>query len=203
MTTAKLALDENIRFTRYAQIINGAIALLAVPFGIWILLSPERRVDPAWVFWLIWPMATLHTVEEYIFPGGFMAWFNRVAFNSPDPNQPLSPRRAFMIDAMTGVFIPPIIALAGSQFLPLVFVFASLLWWNAYWHILETIKTGSYFPGTVTALLVYVPGLSYVAYFYLSNGLISPLALAIALLVGLLANAAFYAQTRRWMHKNV
>lgn len=199
MTTANLTLDTHLRYTRYTQWLNGSIAVLATSLGLWILFSPERRVDPQWVFWLIWMMATLHTVEEYIFPGHFVAWFNQNAFGSRDPNAPLSPQRAFQTDAVTGIFIPPILVLAGTYFLPLVFFFVGLLWWNAYFHISETVKTGKYFPGFITSLLLYVPGLSYVVYFYLSRGLVSPWALAVVFALSLGGTALFFKTVRGWL----
>lgn len=199
MTTAQLTQNEHARFTRYTQWLNGSIAAIAIPFGIWILLSPERRSDPNWLYWLSWSMATLHTVEEYIFPGGFTTWFNRYAMNSANPNAPLSPRRAFGVDAVMGLLIPPLVAVVGLRFLPLLFVLMSVLWFNAYFHLSETIKLGRYSPGVITATMVFIPGLSYMAYFYVSQGLISPLALAAAASLGLLGNVGFYVNVRRWM----
>lgn len=199
MTIANLTLDTHLRYTRYTQWLNGTIAVLAIALGVWILLDPSRRTDPQWVFWLIWMMATTHTIEEYIFPGNFVAWFNRYAFGSRDPNLPLSPQRAFQTDAVTGIFIPPILAFAGVYFLPLVFFFVGLLWWNAYFHITETIKSGRYFPGFITALLIYVPGLSYIVYFYLTRGLISPLELSLGFALSLGFTALFFMTVRGWM----
>lgn len=200
MTTLNLKIAEHKQYLRYAQILNGLGAIVAIAVGLWILSSPERRVDPLWVFWLIWPLATLHTIEEYIFPGGFLNYFNRVAFSSPDSYLPLSAKRAFITDAVTGIFNPLLLILLSKVYFPAVFIFVFLLWVNAYFHISETIKTGKYFPGVITALLLYVPGLSYVTYFYVSRGLVTPLELGIAFVVGLGGTAAFFSQVRGWQH---
>lgn len=201
MTTINLKLAENKRYLRYAQIINTIGAIVAIAVGLWIVVSPERRADPAWVFWLVWPMATLHTIEEYIFPGGFLTYFNRVAFNSPDTYLPLSAKHAFQTDALTGIFNPILIIIFSQVYFPLIFIFVFLLWVNAYFHITETIKTGRYFPGTVTALLLYVPGLSYVVYFYLSRGLVSPLELTLAFFGGVGLTAVFFSKVRGWQRE--
>lgn len=203
MTTANLPLEENKRYLHYAQIINAIGAIIAITVGIWIVISPERRGDPAWVFWLMWPLATLHTIEEYIFPGGFLNYFNRVAFNSPDTYWPLSAKHAFQTDAVTGIFNPILLVIFSNLYFPLVFAFVFLLWINAYFHITETIKTGKYFPGVITAVLLYVPGLSYVTYFYASRGLISPLELGLTFLAGVALTAAFFSQVRRWQKTTV
>lgn len=203
MTTANITYNEplhseNRRYLRYAQFLNGAIAILATAVGLWILISPERRIDPAWLFWLIWPMATLHTVEEYIFPGGFLTYFNKVAFQSVDAFRPLSAKRAFQTDALTGVFNPILILIISQVYFPLIFVFVFLLWFNAYFHITETIKSGKYFPGVLTAIILYVPGFSYIIYFYLSRGLVSPFELGLTFLGGLGLTAIFFSKVRDW-----
>lgn len=202
MTTPNLLQDENQRYLHYVQVLNGAIAVIALLVGIWILISPERRIDPSWVYWLIWPIATLHTVEEYIFPGGFLTYFNQVTFNSPNRYLPLSAKRAFLTDALAGIFNPILIMILGQVFFPLIFIFVFLLWMNAHFHITETIKTGKYFPGTITALVLYVPGFSYIIYFYLSRDLVSPLALSLTFLVGIALTAVFFSKVRGW-HRQI
>lgn len=201
MSTLSIRSTETQRYLRYGQLLNGGFAVLATALGIWILVSPDRRTDPNWLYWLVLTMATLHTVEEYIIPGGFMAWFNQVVFRSPKPDYPLTAKRAFMTDGIAAAMTAPVLVLVGSQFLPLVFVFAMLRWINGYFHIAETIKTGKYSPGVLTVLLLETPGLLYITQFYLSRGLITPLALALAFAIALGLTAIFFRQVRVWMRE--
>ena len=194
--------SENRRYLRYTQLLNGIAAIGATFLGAWILVSPERRNDPLWLFWLVLTMATLHTQEEYLFPGGFLTWFNTVAFGSKDPNSPLSPKRAFQTDGVAAIIIMSILFFLGSRMLPIVFVLASILWANAFFHIIETIKQGRYSPGVITSLLLYLPGIAYLTYFYVSRGLLSPPQLAIAFAVGLALHAGFFMQVRGWLRQD-
>lgn len=191
--------DEDRRYLRYTQILNGIPAVGTTLLAIWILLSPERRSDPEWLFWLLLTMATIHTQEEYLFPSGFVAWFNVVAFGSKNPRSPLSAKRAFYTDGLAAIVVMFILLVFGRRFPPVVFVFAGLLFVNAFFHILETLKTGKYSPGVVTAVLLFLPGIPALAYFYLERDLVSPLGLLAALGVGLLMHAAFFRQVRGWI----
>jgi hypothetical protein len=191
--------SENRRYLRYTQLLNGSAAIAATLLGAWILISPERRNDPAWVYWLMWTMATLHTQEEYLFPGGFVTWFNTVAFGSKDPNFPLSAKRAFQTDGVAAIFVMFIFIILGKRFLPVVFIFVAVAFVNGFFHIIETIKQGRYSPGFVTSLLLYLPGIPALTYFYFSRGLLSPLEIGLAFALGLALHAGFFGQVRGWL----
>ncbi len=186
------------RYTRATQWLNGGGAVLAIALGVFILIDPVRRTSPDWLFWLIWPMATLHTVEEYIFPGGFLRYFNGVAWGSSDPHGPLTARRAFLTDAVAGVINPIVLLGMSLVYLPAVWFFYSVLWINGFFHLTETIKTGRYFPGAITGTLLYLPGFTAITYFYVQRGIISGLDLAVTFALALVFTAGFFYQVRRW-----
>ncbi len=204
MTVRTYPVDEqNQRYLRYTQIMNGAIALFSVVLAIWILMDPTRRTDPDWVFWLIMTIGLLHTVEEYIFPGGFVPWFNLTVCHSSDAFLPLSARRAFVTDGTAAIFALPIMFMVSVGILPVwtAFFMAMALYVNAFLHLGEWIKTARYSPGSLTALLLIIPGYSWLLYFYLSHNIITPLHIAIAFLAGILLNAMFYHFLRKWMNE--
>lgn len=196
--TASHSVEDHRRYLRATQWLNGSSAVVAVALGVFILIDPVRRTSPDWVFWLIWPMATLHTVEEYIFPGGFLTYFNRVAWGSSDPYGPLTARRAFYTDAIAGVLNPIALLAMSVVYLPAVWFFYSVLWINGFFHIGETIKTGRYFPGAITSGLLYLPGFTAITYFYVSRGIISGADLIVAFVLGLGFTAVFFYLIRRW-----
>jgi hypothetical protein len=200
MTTAVLpySVADYRRHTRATQWLNGAGAAVAIALGIFILIDPARRTDPDWVFWLVWPIAALHTIEEYIWPGGFLKYFNAIAWRSPDPYGPLTARRAFLTDAVAGVFNPVAIVALSVVYLPAIWFFINVLLINGFFHITETLKTGRYFPGAVTGALLYIPGFTAITVFYVDRGLVSPVDLAGTFALALAFTAGFFALVRWW-----
>jgi hypothetical protein len=196
--TPVYSVDDYRRYTRATQWLNGAGAVLAIALGIFILMDPVRRTDPDWVFWLVWPMATLHTIEEYIWPGGFLRYFNGVAWGSKDPHGPLTARRAFWTDAVAGVANPIVVLVMSIVYLPAVWFFVAVLLTNGFFHLCETLKTGRYFPGAITGAVLYIPGFTAITYFYVERGLVSGWDLAVTFALGLAFTAGFFYQVRRW-----
>ncbi|MCA9903979.1 MAG: HXXEE domain-containing protein [Anaerolineae bacterium] len=192
--------DHNRLYLRYTQLMNGSLALFAVFVAVWILIDPTRRSDPDYVFWLVMAIGLLHTVEEYILPGGFVPWFNLTVCRSSEAFLPLSARRAFLTDGTAALFALPIMFLISAGILPVwaAFFIAMALYVNAFLHIGEWIKTARYSPGMLTSLLLIIPGYTWIFSFYLSRALVSPLHIAIAFVVGILMNAVFYAFLRKW-----
>lgn len=71
-----------------------------------------------------------------------------------------------------------------------VFAFFALLvgpavWWNAWFHLGATVRSGVYCPGAVTGALLYLPLGAWLAGRALAEGLVGPGALALALAVAL------------------
>lgn len=197
------SVDDYRRYTRATQWLNGFGAIIAIALGVFIIIDPVRRTSPDWIFWLIWPMATLHTIEEYIVPGGFLRYFNGVAWRSPSPFGPLTARRAFWTDAVAGLFNPVAVLVMSIVYLPAVWFFVSVLFINGFFHMAETLKTGRYFPGAITSALLYVPGFTAITYFYVSRGLVSGLDLAVSFAFALAFTATFFYQVRRWQRADV
>lgn len=193
------ASDEAIRRdTLYTQLLNGIPAAGLTLFGIWIVTDPVRRSSPDWVFWFLLVAASWHTVEEYIWPGGFVRWFNSMPFGSSDPDSPLSAHKALVIDgfAILGVMS---LFLAFGRTMPVVtFLFGGLIFVNAFFHLIETIKTGRYSPGVVTGTLCIIPVVAWLAYFYANLGIVQPWLLGIMFLLGIALHALFFAYVRRW-----
>jgi hypothetical protein len=185
-------------FLRRIRLLNGGLAVAACALGLVILADPGRRGDPAWVFWLVWPMAALHTVEEHVWPGRFLAWIKTRALGSASPFGPLTARRAFRVDALAGLVNPPVILVPSQIWLPGIWVFIGLLAINGAFHLSETLRTGQYFPGVATAVLLYAPGLAGVTGFYLARVLVAPWEVGLGFLLALAATWAFFARLRRW-----
>jgi hypothetical protein len=106
-----------------------------------------------WIFWAIAAAGALHIVEEHAWPGGFLQALQRV-------NPWLAPGAtagfAVVINSLF-MLLCVVCALVGSSWLVFTLSAASLVFWNALLHVGSTIKLRHYMPGTVTALVLYVP----------------------------------------------
>lgn len=195
---SRYPVDDYHRYTRWTQWLNGTGAVIALALGVFILIDPVRRTSPDWVFWLVWPIATLHTIEEYVWPGGFLRYFNGVAWGSRDPHGPLTARRAFLTDAVAGAINPIVILLLSLVHLPAVWFFIAVLLINGFFHLTESLKTGRYFPGAITGAVLYVPAFTAITYFYVQRGLVSGLDLMVTFLLAVVFTGAFFYSVRRW-----
>lgn len=191
------------RYTRATKYLNAFGALLAIGLGVFILIDPVRRTSVDWVFWLIWPIAALHTVEEYVAPGGFLRYFNAIAWRSGSPYGPLTARRAFWTDAVAGVFNPIAVYSLAVVYLPAVWFFVGVLWINGFFHLCETLKTGRYFPGAVTGTVLYLPGFTAITWFYVNRGVVDGVDLGVTFGLAIAFTAAFFALVRRWERRDL
>lgn len=132
---------------------------------------------------LLFPLATLaHVWEEW---PGFPRWARR--FASPDYSD-----REYVIVHVVAVSTAAIAAALASRypsrtlvFLAFTFVFCAAGFWNGLFHASAWIATGSFCPGAITGLVLYVPFVSFLAVLAARDGVLSPLALGIAFALSL------------------
>jgi hypothetical protein len=139
-----------------------------------------------WLWWAPLPAAVAHIVEEFVYPGGFADWDRAYR---PKIRGSITPRLHLVINAamvfacisvgIAGVpggvvslgamrfrsMIPPQYAVAGWLAL------AALLFSNAMFHIVGTLRTGRASPGVRTGLLLYAPLAVYGFWHFWSSGL--------------------------------
>ena len=120
----------------------------------------------------------VHMVEEWV--GGFSAWTGTVL------GQEVSPGRFIIINFVAlSLFCLGIAAsLRWPRFSWFSVSFAALIVLNGVLHCLATVAFGSYSPGTLTGLLIYLPLGSFTL--YASAGIMPPRLYYTALLFGFL-----------------
>jgi hypothetical protein len=176
--------------------VAGGIAGLAL--GVWLLAQPGELSDhPGRYFWLFLALLMLHHFEELAFPGGIQRWLNETIFHSPDPGSPFTDGRAFVNDVVVGWGGFALAALVGTRLTWLAFVPMFVLWFDALFHVSYTIGSGRYAPGTLTALVLITPIAFYAVTDFLERDLVSYRAVALAALLGFLADASFFIALRR------
>jgi len=107
-----------------------------------------------WLPWAPLGAAMLHISEEFVFPGGFAAWYRRYRVDSSK----VTPK--FLIVVNGALLLACInVALLGRTAPGVVYwlAMAALLCSNGIWHAWATYKSRTYSPGVITGMAIYLP----------------------------------------------
>lgn len=134
------------------------------------------------LFWTPLIAASLHIVEEFGVPGGFMKWYRRVR---PEIASSITPRFLIIMNVLLLILCYDVGAMATKSYGPLLWLgIAALLAANGVWHVVWSIRTKSYSPGLVTGILLYIPMAIYGGIRFIGSGLASPGMAALAMAAG-------------------
>jgi hypothetical protein len=142
----------------------------------------------AWLWWAPFVAATLHIIEEFVFPGGFAAWDRTYR---PAIRKSITGRFHVLVNAALLLLCLQIAFLAraadaAAQRIGVAawLAVSVLLVSNAVFHVVGTWRTRTYSPGVVTGIFLYVP-LAVLGYWhFLSTGRVSWPVAAVAATVG-------------------
>ncbi len=135
-----------------------------------------------WIRWAPLAAASLHIVEEFVWPGGFAAWDRayRPAFAST-----ITPRFHIIINGLLLILCYDAGQLGPTPTgVALWLTVSALLAGNAIWHLVGAYKTRRYSPGMVTGLLLYLPLMVWGYVSFLHAGLASYATAIVAFVVG-------------------
>jgi hypothetical protein len=161
----------------------------AVYMTVLLLLFVLRQDFPLFLIWIHTPIYFLHEFEEYILPGGFLAFFNTKVLGSKDPEIPLDVTRSFWINV-------PLIFVA-YPFSAILATWLGLDWgiWVAYFSVANALShvvmffQHRYNPGFFVSLFVNIPVGVFTIWYFVAHQLISVQAHIIGLVIGLGAQA--------------
>ena len=108
----------------------------------------------------------LHQFEEFVYPGGLPQWINRSVFQVEDGQQPLTKRIAFIVNVPVLWTLFAVMAFLGSDNLWFSLPVLSILFVNAWFHIVMSIVFNEYVPGSYTSIILHLP-LTIYAYSFL------------------------------------
>jgi hypothetical protein len=118
-----------------------------------------------WIFAALVGAAIVHIFEEYVYPGGF-----------PNALKKLLPRATHLFTpkfhlAVNGLFFVLCLASAfiGKSNLVLSMSVFSLVFANAVLHIRGAVVTRRYYPGVISAAVIYIPLMVYGYSMFLSS----------------------------------
>lgn len=112
-----------------------------------------------WIFIAFFVAAAIHVVEEFVFPGGFLAVMRSFR---PQYARFVTARFAVVINSLFLCLCVAAAVVAASSPVFSLSV-ASLLFFNALLHMAATAKLKRYVPGVISGVLLYIP-LSLYAY---------------------------------------
>lgn len=144
------------------------------------------------LIWLQTPVYWLHEAEEYVWPGGFLDYFNRNTLRSRRGDYPLDLAGSFWINIPLVYLLLPLSGIASTLW--------GVEWglWTAYFSALNALfHVGMFFrfnfrynPGLVVSTFVNIPVGIYTAWYLLSHGLVSTGANIASIVFGILAQAS-------------
>jgi hypothetical protein len=107
------------------------------------------------ILWLPALAVAAHLIEEFVWPGGFAAWYRNYP---PGANATVTSRFLVMINAIfvALALLPPVLG-PTPRGLAFWLVVAAIAATNAIFHIVATVRTRAYSPGVVTGVALYLP----------------------------------------------
>lgn len=116
-------------------------------------LAQELR----WTLWLPLPVLLWHQTEEWVWPGGFLPWFNREVAGSDEDEFPIDRAAGLVINTGVGWALSGAAVAAGVRRPATGAAVLSLLVGNAALHLGFAVRTRRRNPGAVTSALLLAP----------------------------------------------
>jgi len=142
----------------------------------------------------------LHQIEEYLFPGGFLRWFNREVFKSESDRSPISAKVAIFINLGLGWPLYAAVGFAGLEQMWLSMPAMGILFVNAWFHIALSLSSNRYSPGTFTSIMVLLPLSLYTFYYYVMTWEIGFQLLFLSILTGVVLHLLMLTVPRELQH---
>ncbi|MEN6569619.1 MAG: HXXEE domain-containing protein [Rikenellaceae bacterium] len=169
-----------------------ATIFLAVYSFILLWLYVKEQNYALFLIWLQTPIYWTHEFEEYVYPGGFLDFFNRNMMGSIRGDKPLDKVGSFWINIPLVYILMPAAGLMTHYFgikWGLWTAYFSFL--NAFAHVVMFFLFGrKYNPGLLVSILLNIPFGAYTVYYVLSNGLVSTEANIASIIFGIIAQAS-------------
>ena len=147
---------------------------------------------PLYLIWLQGIIYWVHEFEEYILPGGFLAFFNRHMMRSNQDEYPLTKIGSFWINI-------PLVYIA-MPFSALLAHFFGLEWglWTAYFSFLNAFAHAimffifgrKYNPGLIISIFLNIPFAIYMVWYFFDNNLVTTQGNIISIIVAIIAQAS-------------
>jgi hypothetical protein len=164
---------------------------LAVYMLIVLLIFVLKTDFALFLIWIQFVVYLIHQFEEYILPGGFVAFFNKKPLGSLKDDFPLDKKASFWINIPIIFIAYPLSAILAG------YIDISIGIWTAYFSVINAIShVGMFFkykfkynPGLFISLFLNIPIGVYTIYYFAFQDIISLHAQLVGLIIGLLVQA--------------
>jgi hypothetical protein len=142
-------------------------------------VNSETMMD--WLSWAPLGAVVFHIFEEFVYPGGFVAWYRRYRVDASR----ITTRFLVIINAALLIACWDIAILgrrgAGVSYWLTI---AALTFSNGCWHAWASFKSREYSPGVITGVAIYVPLGIYGYNHFLRSGMVSMTTALVAAIIG-------------------
>lgn len=147
---------------------------------------------PLYLIWLQGIIYWVHEFEEYILPGGFLAFFNRHMMRSNQDEYPLTKIGSFWINIPFVYIAMPFSALLAHFFgLEWGLWTAYFSFLNAFAHVIMFLIFGrKYNPGLIISIFLNIPFAIYMVWYFFNNNLVTTQGNIISIIVAIIAQAS-------------
>ena len=146
--------------------------------------------------WLAGPALLYHQTEEWVWPGGFLPWFNRTVMGGTD-EFPITRRAGLVINVGLGWGLALASALARKRAPALTTLNLGLMAGNSAVHLGAALVQRRYNPGLVTATIVFPPFVAFGMRSLVTDADVGRRLVNGGLAGGLVASAVMFAVMRR------
>jgi Protein of unknown function with HXXEE motif len=132
--------------------------------------------------WVPLIIAALHIIEEFVWPGGFGAWYREYR---PEIAQSVSTRYLVIVNAVL-LACCAVVAVSAPKprIVAALLTIVAVLFGNGVFHAWATWRMKRYSPGTVTGLTLYIPLGAAAFISIVRSGLASPGTAIVAAVMG-------------------
>lgn len=135
------------------------LAAAGAPLATAVVIARRDQLgeDVRWALWTA-PAALLwHETEEWVWPGGFLPWFNREVIGSDDDEFPITRRAGLVINVAIGWTLTAAAARGGMRTPALGAGALAVNVANGAMHVAIAARERRWNPGTVTSAALFLP----------------------------------------------
>jgi hypothetical protein len=134
------------------------------------------------LFWILPISEVLHIIEEFVYPGGFSSWYRNYKQHY---NVSATPKYLVIVNAVLIIFSILPLFLNIQQAVGLWLSMASVVFFNAIFHIQASLRSRKYSPGTVTSMVLYIPISIYGYWHFISSNYASGTQVVVSSMTGI------------------
>ncbi|MBL7127473.1 MAG: HXXEE domain-containing protein [Ignavibacteria bacterium] len=162
------------------------LSILLIP--LYILNYKMFLNDIYWPLRLLFPVLAFHQFEEYILPGSFIKWINRIILKSKYIDAPINTRNSFVPNVIIAWPITIYFSIYPYENIWITLgLILSIILSNALAHIFLSLKNRKYSPGLITSIILFLPMAAAALYLCIKHNLLYTsdwlLAIAIAVII--------------------